>query len=266
MGNAAFVCLDTETTGLEAGSRLIELAAVTVDEAGVVCDVFDELVHPGMPIPGDVVAVHGIDDATLAGSLPAQQVLQNFFDWLPEGIFFVAHNAGFDANVIALECSRAGLAFPAQKWIDSRSLASQLGETPDNRLQTLVRHHGWQCEGPAHRALPDAHAVRFLLARARSASLAERLFSGRKLLPKWAWPDTMPEHLAPLPAAIAAGQTCRMAYLNRDGVPSEQVFTPYGLALRKEAVVFHGWSHWAAARRSYRASGVRSFQVEAPDD
>ena len=47
-----FIALDVETTGVEPGSRLIELAAIAFDDDGII-DIFERTVNPGMPLPAD---------------------------------------------------------------------------------------------------------------------------------------------------------------------------------------------------------------------
>ena len=55
-----WVAFDTETTGVDPGSRSVELAAIAFDDDGMVKDVFTSLIHPGMPIPPDATAANGL--------------------------------------------------------------------------------------------------------------------------------------------------------------------------------------------------------------
>ena len=57
------VILDTETTGLYDPARIVDIAVTTA--AGDV--LLDTLVDPGVPIPPEATAVHGITDADVAG-------------------------------------------------------------------------------------------------------------------------------------------------------------------------------------------------------
>ncbi|PPK66189.1 3'-5' exonuclease [Actinokineospora auranticolor] len=58
------VVLDTETTGLHGDVRIVEIAVL--DRHGAV--LLDFLVHPGIPIPPDSTAIHGITDTVVAGA------------------------------------------------------------------------------------------------------------------------------------------------------------------------------------------------------
>ncbi|KAB7833563.1 3'-5' exonuclease [Streptomyces mobaraensis] len=58
------VVLDTETTGLHSGARIVEIAVLS--SGGEV--LLDTLLDPGEPIPRDASAIHGITDADVAGA------------------------------------------------------------------------------------------------------------------------------------------------------------------------------------------------------
>lgn len=59
LGQAAFVVLDFETTGLNPNSdEIIEIGAVRL-EGGVEVGEFSQLIHPGRPIPPKVVEITG---------------------------------------------------------------------------------------------------------------------------------------------------------------------------------------------------------------
>jgi DNA polymerase-3 subunit epsilon len=165
-GEGATTCilvLDTETTGLDAAKeRIIELAMlrVRVDLAtglpvGAV-DVYDELEDPGKPIPKEVVALTGIQDADVAGkALDEARIAQ-----MLEGVdLVIAHNAGFDRPFVEARlpqfkhlpwsCSFADIDWKAQ----GRSSA---------KLESLAQAMGWFYD--AHRAEMDCHALLAVLA------------------------------------------------------------------------------------------------------
>jgi DNA polymerase III subunit epsilon len=156
-----FVAFDTETTGLHATDRLVELAAVRF-RAGLVEAEWSTLVNPGGPIPPEAVAVHGISDAAVANAAPAREVLPKFLGFI-EGAALVAHNAPFDIRVMALELLRAGLPLPDNPVLDTCALSRRLGiEVPNHRLGTLAQALGVP-QGRAHRALTDARVAKDLL-------------------------------------------------------------------------------------------------------
>lgn len=59
-----FAVIDVETTGLSAaqGDRVVEFAAVILDEQFRVVRMFDSLVHPQRSIPPHVTQIHGISN------------------------------------------------------------------------------------------------------------------------------------------------------------------------------------------------------------
>lgn len=152
--DAALVCVDTETATLSGPPHLLELGAVRVVE-GEVVEHFSELVLPAVEIDPAASAIHGIEERDVRAARPAAEVLARFNAWLGDD-WLAAHNASFDARVLAFEYARAGLAAPAQPWIDTLRLARRaLPDAPDHKLETLADHLGLE-ESDHHRALPDA--------------------------------------------------------------------------------------------------------------
>jgi DNA polymerase-3 subunit epsilon len=94
------VVLDTETTGLDpATDKVIELALTKFEyargtgEVGRVLAVYDGLEDPGMPIPPESTALHGITDEMVRGRRLDESAIEAVLDGV--GIV-IAHNAGFD--------------------------------------------------------------------------------------------------------------------------------------------------------------------------
>src|SRR4029453_1347702 len=137
-----FVAFDTETTGLHTTDRLVELAAVRF-RGDVVEGEWSALVDPGLAIPRDATAVHGIRDFDVSGCPAAARVLPSFLGFI-EGAALVAHNAPFDIRVLALELVRSGLPLPGP------------------RRSTRARAFGLP-HGRGHRALADARVAGSLL-------------------------------------------------------------------------------------------------------
>jgi DNA polymerase III epsilon subunit-like protein len=261
---ADWVAFDTETTGVEAGSRLVELGAIAFAGDGTVLGEFGSLVNPEMPMPPDAQAVNGLDDAALAGAPCAGEVLREFLEWLPPHARLVAHYAPFDQNVLGWEMDRAEIEWPGHRVVDSRLLARVLGETADNRLRTIVAHHGWRADSPGHRALPDAEMVRRLVLHARGRGLERRcpeLFAGRPFSATARCPHRLPRKLRVLPDAIAGGEPLAIVYTDRWGSTTARRVTPFGFAEIAGTLRWHGWCHLRGARRTFL--GVRVATVGA---
>ncbi len=156
-----FVVFDTETTGAPPGARLVEIGALRVRGRTVV-ERFEALVFPECPIPPEVIRVHGITDDDVADEESAAAVLPRFLEWCGDRPL-VAHNASFDAAMIAAECLRLGLEPPGNRVLCTLRGARRLLRQPSYSLVNLVQNLGLP---PAqhHRALDDAsHAYHLLL-------------------------------------------------------------------------------------------------------
>jgi DNA polymerase-3 subunit epsilon len=156
-----FVAFDTETTGLRASDRLVELGAVRFRGSQIEGE-FVAVVNPGVPIPSEATAVHGIRDEDVTGQPRAAEVLPSFLGFI-EGAALVGHNAPFDVRVLALELLRAGLRLPDNPVLDTCAIPRRLRlDVPNHRLGTLARAFGVP-QASAHRALEDARIAGELL-------------------------------------------------------------------------------------------------------
>jgi len=156
-----FVAFDTETTGLHASDRLVELGAVRF-RGDVVEGEWSTLVDPGTLIPAEATLVHGIRRQDVTGSPPAAEALPAFLGFI-EGAALVGHNAPFDIRVLAHELLRAGLPLPDNPVLDTCAIPRRLHlDVPNHRLDTLAHRFGVP-QGRGHRALADARVARGLL-------------------------------------------------------------------------------------------------------
>lgn len=254
-----FVVCDTESTGIEPGSRLVELAALHCDEHGRILDRFASLVNPGRSMPADVREIHGLDDTDLRGAPDAATVLRAWLRWLPANAKLVMHHPALDVDLLCYEAALAGITMPALRVVDSVPLARALGE-PDLRLQAIAQRREWQDAGPAHRALPDAELVRRLLVAACETLTAPQMTSlctGRLLRGRWRPVTALPTDLAELARCHAAGTAFAFAYTDRRGASTSRSITPWGWAEVDGRLRFHGFCHLRQARRHFAAERCR---------
>lgn len=158
VGDVEWVSLDTETTGLWWGDRVIEIGAVRF-RGGHVIDRWRTLVDPGVAIPARVSALHGITDDAVRGAPAAREVLPLLARFC-EGARVIAHHAPYDRDILATEFARAGLT-PPDGAIDCSLVLSRelVRDAPRHGLAALARHFGL-ADAQAHRALADAELTR----------------------------------------------------------------------------------------------------------
>jgi len=155
-----FVAFDTETTGLHASDRLVELGAVRFRGHAAEGE-WSTLIDPGTVIPAEATLVHGIRNQDVAGSPPAAVALPAFLDFI-RGAALVGHNSPFDVRVLAHELVRAGLPLPDNPVLDTCAIPRRLQlDVPNHRLATLADRFGVP-QGRGHRALADARVARGL--------------------------------------------------------------------------------------------------------
>lgn len=171
LADSALALIDTETTGKDParGDRVIEIGVVWFDN-GKVTERFSTLIDPGIPIPAELTAVHGISDADVKGKPKFDLALaKKISEWL-KGRVPVAYNASFDRAFIYAEMRRAGIAPSTQlalppalrtnvEWIDPLVWSRIANpEIRGHKLGDVAARLGVSLEN-AHRATDDAEAT-----------------------------------------------------------------------------------------------------------
>lgn len=150
-----FVCLDCETTGLDAQTdRVIEVAAVlfTMDRVIAQCE---SLIDPECPIPETSIAIHHITPEMVQGKPKIHEFLPQLLELIGSHIV-IGHGIKFDLDILAASAARADIPCKIQynRYIDTLRLARDYGESPINSLEQLRKHFNIEEEG-AHRAMSD---------------------------------------------------------------------------------------------------------------
>ncbi|MET9294851.1 3'-5' exonuclease [Streptomyces sp. NPDC003077] len=170
----AYAIVDTETTGLTATSRIVEIAVTTA--SGKV--LLNTLVNPGEPIPAEATALHGITDAMVADAPSFSTILPRLTEALA-GRRIVIYNREYDTGRLLWELHLHHRARhtvdltkhprhgdrrhpAAQAWLD----AQQWEECAMEQYAAFYgtwhhywRSYTWQPLGGGHRALDDCHTV-----------------------------------------------------------------------------------------------------------
>ena len=186
--------IDFETTGLSAreGERATEVAAVVIDENGIV-DRYQSLMNTGRSIPAFIQQLTGITNAMVRTAPKAGAVMAELYDFIA-GRPLVAHNASFDQGFLAAELERIGKPCPTELLCSMKVARRIYPEAPNHRLETLVRHARIQPTGAYHRAEADAEMTALLW-----------LAMHRKLRQDFALPEVSLELMQRIQAAPTKG-------------------------------------------------------------
>lgn len=162
--------IDTETTGKDParGDRIVEIAVVHFQN-GEVTARHGFLVNPGIAIPRDAAAVHGITDERVKHEPRFEELAAKVAEHL-QGRVPVAYNAGFDRGFVHAEMRRAGIhpakntrvppaLRPGLDWIDPLIWARALQSAAKGfKLGEVAARVGIDLTN-AHRATDDAEAA-----------------------------------------------------------------------------------------------------------
>ena len=187
------LCVDVETTGLDpAHDEIIELAMTPFSYGldGCIYEIgasFQGLREPAQPIPAQVTALTGIDDAMVAGrSIDPTEVAA----FAAPAALVIAHNAVFDRRFLERFCP----AFETKPWACSMTEIDWVEEGHEGRkLIWLAAGAGFFYD--RHRAVHDCAAVIELLARPlpRSGVRAMARLLERARTPVWRiWAEGAP--------------------------------------------------------------------------
>jgi DNA polymerase III epsilon subunit-like protein len=288
LADVTWVAFDTEATGYSnVSGRLVEIAGVKfrfrpgrepVDgffaQGGGVppslpaiepLGVFEELANPGVPIPDEVVRIHGIDDATVRAADPPLAVVERFVDFCA-GSVLVAHYAPFDIGAMTFALVRAGRGVPRLAALDTSILPKRLFAGATNyALPTLVRFLGLS-PADAHRAMPDAVSTRDLFRRCvdvmgepESVTVDEVCKLAGPLLTFDQFseiPHALPAELLVIDEAIATRADLVVEYRGGSKGHVPRRVTPSHLFAREGALFLEGYCHLSEAAKSFRIDRI----------
>lgn len=155
------IVLDTETTGFEPslGHRLVELAALEIEDFVPTGRSFHSYIDPCRDMPADAERVHGLSAAFLKGKprFEAPEVVDEFLDFIADAPL-VAHNAGFDRAFLNFELAKANREETHERrWVDTLALAKHRFPGMHNSLDALCKRFRISLsEREKHGALVDA--------------------------------------------------------------------------------------------------------------
>lgn len=137
---------DTESTGPNPVEDRIITAALVVRGSGRADKVMSWLINPGVPIPAEATAVHGIDDAKAAEGADPKEALDDIAGTLASALQYgmpvVAFNLSFDWSILHYELLRNGLPTMADRLPALRSLPLVDSHVIDKQVDKYVKGTG----------------------------------------------------------------------------------------------------------------------------
>ncbi len=149
---------DLETTGLNITTdRIVEIAIIRVEADGSESE-FLRRVNPGMPIPAEVSAIHGIFDEDIADAPTFEEIADEVVEFIGDSDLAGYNSNKFDIPVLAEELMRAGCDFDvsSRRFVDVQNIFHKMEQ------RTLAAAYQFYCEKPmenAHNALYDARVT-----------------------------------------------------------------------------------------------------------
>lgn len=202
MESTKFCVLDLETTGLSKQCRIVEIcvAACESDEDGnlTILDKYLQRTNPGIPIPAQASAVHGIHDRHvedcpsfndiakdvakfLSKWMAAQESQETTDIWVASEVkarpVLVGHNIiSYDMPILKAHFADANVPFPAMPLVDTLKLArARWPKHPDgNKLVTCCARVGVNELNDSHGANADVLV---------NAALYARMLTGKEYEP-----------------------------------------------------------------------------------
>lgn len=137
------IVIDTETTGLDATTdRIVEVGCVELLNLIPTGRQLQLYINPGMRMPAEAQAVHGLTDEFLADKPSFAQVADELIAFLGDASL-IAHNAEFDFRFLNAEFARVGASPIAQhRVIDTLTLARRKHPGGQNTLDALCSRYG----------------------------------------------------------------------------------------------------------------------------
>lgn len=164
---------DLESTGINPHRDRIVTAAIIEVGAGQPPRTSEWLINPGIPIPAEAAAVHGITDEQAAGGADPDAAIHEIAEHLVRcsktGMVVVGYNVSYDVTMLWAEAVRhdiggdsIGALLNLAPIVDPFILDKQLDRyrKGSRKLIDVCRHHGIELtEAEAHGATADALAA-----------------------------------------------------------------------------------------------------------
>lgn len=182
-----YAVTDLETTGGSIKNSKITEISIFITDGEKILDEFTSLVNPEQPIPYFISQLTGINDDMVEGAPKFYELAKQIIEFIGDAVF-VAHNVGFDYNVLRSEYRSLGYEFRTNHLCTVKSSRQIIPGYASYSLGKITDELGIDLVG-RHRARGDALAT---------TELFHLLFSKNyELLNSFIQSDIIPKHLHP---------------------------------------------------------------------
>ncbi len=151
-----FTVVDLETTGLFKKDRIVELAAIRLNDEGEVLADLETLVNPMRDIGNS--HIHGISAKDVAEAPTFEEIAGDLLEFLKPTDVVVGHNLDFDLRFLRNEFGRCKYAFPEVSTMCTMSLVGEVFKNCPRNLNAACALLEIPRDG-AHSAFYDAKAT-----------------------------------------------------------------------------------------------------------
>ena len=149
--NKSICFFDLETTGINiTKDRIVEISILKVNPDGSE-EKKTWLVNPGISIPSEVTAIHGITDEKVANEPRFNELAKEVSSWIKDSDLGGFNSNRFDIPLLAEEMLRAGVDFDMKnrRSVDVQTIFHKMEQ------RTLIAAFKFYCD----RSLDDAHSA-----------------------------------------------------------------------------------------------------------
>lgn len=182
-----FAVTDLETTGGSTKSTKITEIAIYLTDGEKIINEYSSLINPEQNIPHFITRLTGINDEMVENAPRFFEVAKEIIEFIGDAVF-VAHNVGFDYNVLRSEYNNLGYDFRREHLCTVRSTRYMIPGHASYSLGKIANDLNIELEN-RHRATGDALAT---------VKLFQLLYKkNSKGLLKFIQKDIQPKHLHP---------------------------------------------------------------------
>jgi len=171
------VVFDTETTGVDTDrDRIVQFAAIKLDESGSEVDRMKLLIYPQVHIPSAATAIHGISDPDVDGKPDFPFYADSILAFIGDADLCGHNMIAFDLPLLLAELKRCG----RHMTLDGRRLFDTMEifrvDVPHTLEGALKYYAGQSIGDDAHDAMVDTNACADVFARQAGLGLSDEKF------------------------------------------------------------------------------------------